>query len=119
MTTKTADPAIAADIRCAADFTKIENDAFGEALRGYIAGYREAALRYWAFRSWEEHWVSKCPSDPTAYTGAQSYVLKRIRSLADAADEDLASLIGDNNEVERVNDLIDATVLQLIAEIAQ
>ncbi len=107
----------------AGEFTKIENNAVFGILSGWFATPTkpdkaqqivEASDDVWALTTLHEHFDSELNSDPTTRTRESTAVLAELKARADASKEKLNALIGDSEEEERMNDLTDKTVEEVL-----
>jgi len=110
----------------AGEFTQIENNAIFGILSGWFATPTkpdkareivEASDDVWALTTLQEHFDSELNSDATTRTQASLKVLAKLKERADAAKEKLNALIGDSEEEERMNDLVDRTVKEILDEL--
>src|SRR5882724_7628067 len=111
------------NLRHAGEFTKIENNAIFGILSGWFATPTkpdkaqqivEASDDVWALTTLHEHFDSELNSDPTTRTRESVAVLAELKARADASKEKLNDLIGDSEEEERMNDLTDKTVEEVL-----
>src|SRR5438046_7243306 len=107
----------------AGEFTKIENTAIVYVLRGWFGALIrpenaseivQASDDVWAKQTLFEHFDSELNSDPTTRTRESRAVLSELRARAEAAQEHLNQLLSDTDEDERINDLTDKEVEDVI-----
>ncbi len=107
----------------AGEFTKIENNAVFGILSGWFATPTkpdkaqqivEASDDVWALTTLHEHFDSELNSDPTTRTRESLAVLAELHRRADEAKEKLNLIIGDSEEEERMNNLTDKTVQDVL-----
>jgi hypothetical protein len=114
------------NLRHAGEFTKIENTAIVYVLRGWFGALIrpensteivQASDDVWAKQTLFEHFDSELNSDPTTRTRESRAVLEELRSRAEAAQERLNQLITDTEEDERINELIDEQVEDVLRKL--
>jgi hypothetical protein len=114
------------NLRHAGEFTKIENNAIFLILSGWFATPTkpdkareivEASDNAWALTTLQEHFDSELNSDPTTRSRYSILVLAELQARAEAAKKVLDDLIGDSEEEERMNELTDKTVEEVIKKI--
>jgi len=131
--TKTFDPAAfdakknARDnLTHAGEFTKIENTAIVYVLRGWFGSLIrpenatkivQASDDVWALTTLQEHFDSELNSDPTTRTEKSKAVLAELTARAKASQERLSKLTSDTDEDERINELIDKNVKEILAKL--
>ena len=107
----------------AGEFTKIENTAIVYVLRGWFGALIrpenateivQASDDVWANQTLFEHFDSELNSDPTTRTPESLAVLAELKARAEAAQERLNKLIGDTDEDERINELTDKNVKEVL-----
>ena len=107
----------------AGEFTKIENTAIVYVLRGWFGALIrpenateivQASDDVWANQTLFEHFDSELNSDPTTRTPESRAVLAELKARAEAAQERLNKLIGDTDEDERINELTDKNVKEVL-----
>ncbi len=111
----------------ALEFTKIENTAANEILRGWIPDKNrtednvlKAANDVWALTVLLEHFDSELNSDPSTRTRESRAILAELQARAQASQDRLASLIGDDDEEhddERMNALTEKTVEEVLSKL--
>src|SRR6266487_3109560 len=110
----------------AGEFTKIENTAIVYVLRGWFGALIrpenateivQASDDVWAKQTLFEHFDSELNSDPTTRTRESRAVLSERRARAEAAQEHLNQLLSDTDEDERINDLTDKEVEDVIKKL--
>src|SRR6266567_1860941 len=110
----------------AGEFTKIENTAIVYVLRGWFGALIrpenateivQASDDVWAKQTLFEHFDSELNSDPTTRTRESRAVLSELRARAEAAQEHLNQLLSDTDEDERINDLTDKEVEEVIKKL--
>jgi len=110
----------------AGEFTKIENTAIVYVLRGWFGALIrpenateivQASDDVWAKQTLFEHFDSELNSDPTTRTRESRAVLSELRARAEAAQERLNQLLSDTDEDERINDLTDKEVEDVIKKL--
>ncbi|SRR6266516_351816 len=110
----------------AGEFTKIENTAIVYVLRGWFGALIrpenateivQASDDVWAKQTLFEHFDSELNSDPTTRTRESRAVLSELRARAEAAQEHLNQLLSDTDEDERINDLTDKEVEDVIKKL--
>src|SRR6266487_7193193 len=110
----------------AGEFTKIENTAIVYVLRGWFGALIrpenateivQASDDVWAKQTLVEHFDSELNSDPTTRTRESRAVLSELRARAEAAQEHLNQLLSDTDEDERINDLTDKEVEDVIKKL--
>src|SRR6266568_2423601 len=110
----------------AGEFTKIENTAIVYVLRGWFGvliqdekatEIVQASDDVWAKQTLFEHFDSELNSDPTTRTRESRAVLSELRARAEAAQEHLNQLLSDTDEDERINDLTDKEVEDVIKKL--
>src|SRR6266496_48432 len=110
----------------AGEFTKIENTAIVYVLRGWFGALIrpenateiiQASDDVWAKQTLFEHFDSELNSDPTTRTRKSRAVLSELRARAEAAQEHLNQLLSDTDEDERINDLTDKEVEEVIKKL--
>src|SRR6266487_3991547 len=110
----------------AGEFTKIENTAIVYVLRGWFGALIrpenateivQASDDVWAKQTLFEHFDSELNSDPTTRTRESRAVLAELRSRAEAAQERLNQLLSDTDEDERINELTDREVEDVIKKL--
>jgi len=110
----------------AGEFTKIENTAIVYVLRGWFGALIrpenateivQASDDVWAKQTLFEHFDSELNSDPTTRTRQSRAVLSELRARAEAAQEHLNQLLSDTDEDERINDLTDKEVEDVIKKL--
>src|SRR5438094_2693603 len=110
----------------AGEFTKIENTAIVYVLRGWFGALIrpenateivQASDDVWAKQTLFEHFDSELNSDPTTRTRESRAVLSELRARAEAAQEHLNQLLSDTDEDERINDLTDKVVEDVIKKL--
>src|SRR5437899_11835215 len=114
------------NLRHAAEFTRIENTAIVYVLRGWFGALIrpenateivQASDDVWAKQTLFEHFDSELNSDPTTRTRQSRAVLSELRESAEAAQEHLNQLLSDTEEDERINDLTDKEVEDVIKKL--
>jgi hypothetical protein len=108
----------------AGEFTKIENTALNEVLRGWIPEANrtddevlKAANDVWALTVLLEHFDSEVNSDPSTRTRESRAILAELEARATASQDRLKKLIGEDDEEhddERMNALTDKTVAEVL-----
>jgi hypothetical protein len=107
----------------AGEFTKIENTAIVYVLRGWFGALIrpenateivQASDDVWANQTLFEHFDSELNSDATTRTPESRAVLAELKARAEAAQERLNKLIGDTDEDERINELTDKNVKEVL-----
>jgi hypothetical protein len=105
----------------AGEFTKIENTAIVYVLRGWFAGLAgvpgalEGGDDAWANTTLFEHFVGKLNSDPKTRTKESRAVYAELNKRAEASQERLNTILGaDNEEDERINELTDKAVQEVL-----
>src|SRR6266480_1441166 len=110
----------------AGEFTKIENTAIVYVLRGWFGALIrpenateivQASDDVWAKQTLFEHFDSELNSNPTTRTRESRAVLSELRARAEAAQEHLNQLLSDTDEDERINDLTDKEVEDVIKKL--
>src|SRR5438046_6430181 len=110
----------------AGEFTKIENTAIVYVLRGWFGALIrpenateivQASDDVWAKTTLYEHFDSEVNSDPTTRTKESLAVLDELKKRSEAAREKLDALIGDTDEDERINDLTDKVVKNVLEKL--
>src|SRR5438552_5075849 len=111
----------------AGEFTKIENTAIVYVLRGWFGALIrpenateivQASDDVWAAQTLFEHFDSELNSDPATRTRESKAVLAELKARAEAAQEHLNQLLGgDTDEDERINDLTDKEVEDVIKKL--
>jgi hypothetical protein len=110
----------------AEEFTKIENTAIVYVLRGWFGALIrpenateivQASDDVWANQTLFEHFTSELNSDPNTRTQESRAVLAELKTRAEAAQERLNSLIGDTGEDERINELTDKAVEEVLKKL--
>src|SRR5213082_587959 len=110
----------------AGEFTKIENTAIVYVLRGWFGALIrpenateivQASDDVWAAQTVFEHFDSELNSDPTTRTQESRAVLAELKARAEAAQERLNRLVGDNDEDERINELTDKAVEEVLKKL--
>src|SRR5881275_730138 len=111
----------------AGEFTKIENTAIVYVLRGWFGALIrpenateivQASDDVWANQTLFEHFDSELNSDPNTRTRESRAVLAELKARAEAAQEHLNQLLGgDTDEDERINDLTDKEVEDVIKKL--
>src|SRR5437870_911429 len=112
----------------AGEFTKIENTAIVYVLRGWFGALIrpenateivQASDDVWAAQTLFEHFDSELNADPATRTRESKAVLAELKARAEAAQERLNQILGgDTNEDERINDLTDKEVEDVIKKLA-
>ena len=77
----------------------------------------QASDDVWAKQTLFEHFDSELNSDPTTRTRESRAVLSELRARAEAAQEHLNQLLSDTDEDERINDLTDKEVEEVIKKL--
>ena len=107
----------------AGEFTKIENTAIVYVLRGWFGSLIrpenateivQTSDDVWALTTLQEHFDSELNSDATTRTRESRAVLEELRQRAKAAQDRLSELTSDTDEDERINDLTDKTVREIL-----
>ena len=107
----------------AGEFTKIENTAIVYVLRGWFGSLIrpenateivQASDDVWAVTTLQEHFDSELNSDATTRTRESRAVLEELRQRAKAAQDRLSELTSDTDEDERINELTDKTVREIV-----
>jgi hypothetical protein len=107
----------------AGEFTKIENTAIVYVLRGWFGSLIrpenateivQASDDVWAVTTLQEHFDSELNSDATTRTRESRAVLEELRQRAKAAQDRLSELTSDTDEDERINELTDKTVREIL-----
>ena len=107
----------------AGEFTKIENTAIVYVLRGWFGALIrpenateivQASDDVWANQTLFEHFDNELNSDATTRTPESRAVLAELKARAEAAQERLKKLIGDTDEDERINELTDKNVKEVL-----
>jgi hypothetical protein len=107
----------------AGEFTKIENTAIVYVLRGWFGSLIrpenateivQASDDVWALTTLQEHFDSELNSDATTRTRESRAVLEELRQRAKAAQDRLSELTSDTDEDERINELTDKTVREIL-----
>src|SRR5207249_10726157 len=111
----------------AGEFTKIENTAIVYVLRGWFGALIrpenateivQASDDVWAAPTVIEHFNSELNSDPTTTTQESRAVLAELKARAEAAQEHLNQLLGgDTDEDERINQLTDKEVEEVLKKL--
>src|SRR5216110_3818942 len=111
----------------AGEFTKIENTAIVYVLRGWFGALIrpenateivQASDDVWAAQTVFEHFDSELNSDPTTRTQESRAVLAELKARAEAAQEHLNQLLGgDTDEDERINQLTDKEVKEVLKKL--
>src|SRR5436309_5611042 len=111
----------------AGEFTKIENTAIVYVLRGWFGALIrpenateivQASDDVWAAQTLFEHFDSELNSDPTTRTRQSRRVLAELKARAEAAQEHLNQLLGgDTDEDERINQLTDKEVKEVLKKL--
>src|SRR5437868_4765715 len=111
----------------AGEFTKIENTAIVYVLRGWFGALIrpenateivQASDDVWAAQTLFEHFDSELNSDPATRTRESKAVLAELKAQAEAAQERLNQILGgDTDEDERINDLTDKEVADVIKKL--
>jgi len=111
----------------AGEFTKIENTAIVYVLRGWFGALIrpenateivQASDDVWAAQTLFEHLDSELNSDPATRTRESKAVLAELKARAEAAQERLNQILGgDTDEDERINDLTDKEVEDVIKKL--
>ncbi len=111
----------------AGEFTKIENTAIVYVLRGWFGALIrpenateivQASDDVWAAQTVFEHFDSELNSDPTTRTQESRAVLAELKARAEAAQEHLNQLLGgDTDEDERINQLSDKEVEEVLKKL--
>src|SRR5436189_3304436 len=111
----------------AGEFTKIENTAIVYVLRGWFGALIrpenateivQASDDVWAAQTVFEHFDSELNSDPTTRTQESRAVLAELKARAEAAQEHLNQLLGgDTDEDERINQLTDKEVEEVLKKL--
>src|SRR5213083_1820650 len=110
----------------AGEFTKIENTAIVYVLRGWFGALIrpenateivQASDDVWAAQTLFEHFDSELNSDPATRTRESKAVLAELKTRAEAAQERLNKLIGDTDEDERINELTDKAVEEVLKKL--
>ena len=111
----------------AGEFTKIENTAIVYVLRGWFGALIrpenateivQASDDVWAAQTLFEHFDSELNSDPTTRTRESRAVLAELKARAEAAQEHLNQLLGgDTDEDERINQLTDKEVEEVLKKL--
>ncbi|SRR6266705_2391650 len=111
----------------AGEFTKIENTAIVYVLRGWFGALIrpenateivQASDDVWAAQTLFEHFDSELNSDPATRTRESKAVLAELKARAEAAQERLNQILGgDTDEDERINDLTDKEVADVIKKL--
>src|SRR5438477_11594224 len=111
----------------AGEFTKIENTAIVYVLRGWFGALIhpenateivQASNDVWAAQTVFEHFDSELNSDPTTRTQESRAVLAELKARAEAAQEHLNQLLGgDTDEDERINQLTDKEVEEVLKKL--
>src|SRR6266536_6225261 len=110
----------------AGEFTKIENTAIVYVLRGWFGALIrpenateivQASDDVWAKQTLFEHFDSELNSDPTTRTRESRRVLAELKARAEAAQEHLNQLLGGDTEEERINELIDEQVEDVLRKL--
>src|SRR5438034_10245847 len=111
----------------AGEFTKIENTAIVYVLRGWFGALIrpenateivQASDNVWAAQTLFEHFDSELNSDPTTRTRESRRVLAELKARAEAAQEHLNQLLGgDTDEDERINQLTDKEVEEVLKKL--
>src|SRR6266516_6372926 len=108
------------------EFTKSENTAIVYVLRGWFGALIrpenateivQASDDVWAKQTLFEHFDSELNSYPTTRTRESRAVLSELRARAEAAQERLNQLLSDTDEDERINDLTDKEVEDVIKKL--
>jgi len=107
----------------AGEFTKIENTAIVYVLRGWFGSLIrpenateivQASDDVWALTTLQEHFDSELNSDATTRTRESRAVLEELRQRAKVAQDRLSELTSDTDEDERINELTDKTVREIL-----
>src|SRR5881398_3412004 len=107
----------------AGEFTRIENTAIVYVLRGWFGALIrpenateivQASDDVWAKQTLYEHFDSEVNSDPTTRTKESLAVLEELKNRSQNAQDKLNALIGDTDEDERINDLTDKVVKNVL-----
>jgi hypothetical protein len=110
----------------AGEFTKIENTAIVYVLRGWFGSLIrpenateivQASDDVWALTTLQEHFDSELNSDATTRTRESRAVLEELRQRAKAAQDRLSELTSDTDEDERINELTDKTVREILDKV--
>ena len=110
----------------AGEFTKIEITAIVYVLRGWFGALIrpenateivQASDDVWANQTLFEHFDSELNSDPNTRTQESRAVLAELKTRAEAAQERLNRLIGDTDEDERINELTDKAVEEVLKKL--
>src|SRR6266513_1946132 len=111
----------------AGEFTKIENTAIVYVLRGWFGALIrpenateivQASDDVWAAQTLFEHFDSELNSDSTTRTRESRAVLAELKARAEAAQEHLNQLLGgDTDEDERINQLTDKEVEEVLKKL--
>src|SRR5438552_15025913 len=110
----------------AGEFTKIENTAIVYVLRGWFGALIrpenateivQASDDVWAKQTLFEHFDSELNSNPTTRTRQSRADQSEPRAKAEAAQEHLNQLLSDTDEDERINDLTDKEVEDVIKKL--
>ena len=110
----------------AGEFTKIENTAIVYVLRGWFGALIrpenateivQGSDDVWANQTLFEHFTSEINSDPNTRTRESRAVLGELKTRAEAAQERLNKLIGDTDEDERINELTDKAVEEVLKKL--
>src|SRR5437660_4429219 len=111
----------------AGEFTKIENTAIVYVLRGWFGALIrpenateivQASDDVWAAQTVFEHFDSELNSDPTTRTQESRAVLAELKARAEVAQEHLNQLLGgDTDEDERINQLTDKEVEEVLKKL--
>jgi hypothetical protein len=111
----------------AGEFTKTENTAINEVLRGWIPEANrtddevlKAANDAWAQTVLLEHFLSELNSDPSTRTRESRAVVAELEKIAAASQARLKELIGEDDEEtddERMNALTDKTVADVLKKL--
>src|SRR6266446_3794740 len=110
----------------AGEFTQIENNAIFGILSGWFATPTkpdkakeivQASDDVWALTTLQEHFDSELNSDASTRTQESKAVLAELSKRADASKEKLNALIGDSDEEERMNVLVDKTVTEVLKQL--
>jgi hypothetical protein len=111
----------------AGEFTKIENIAGIGFLRSWIPEqFRQeddvikAGDDVWALTVLFEHFDSEINSDPKTRTRESRAILSELQTIADAAVDRLKALTPDDDDADddqRMNDLVDKTVKEVLEKL--
>ena len=112
------------NLRHAGEFTKIENTAIVYVLRGWFGALIrpenateivQTSDDVWAAQTLFEHFDSKLNSDPNTRTRESLAVLAELKERAEAQQERLNEILGgDTDEDERINELTDKAVQEVL-----